>query len=214
LELTGVDIDIAVDDDVCLTIVTTGTGSITLEIASVEWVSTNKKFHSIFANTSTGHSIDFGETMYIPLGGGSIEGTSTVGHVASPVSFPMTLSKFALYVTSNTIADPPNVVTSTFRVQKAAANGNENVSVSGSPLQVGRFEDASNTDVFTALQDGNYSALGGGTIGTITLASIGVLIENTEPTSAIKTINGLARASVKAVNGLALASVKTWNGLA
>lgn len=34
------------------------------------------------------------------------------------------------------------------------------------------------------------------------------------PSSAIKTINGLAIASVKTVNGLAIASVKTWNGLA
>ncbi len=32
--------------------------------------------------------------------------------------------------------------------------------------------------------------------------------------SAIKTINGLAKASVKTVNGLAIASVKTWDGLA
>lgn len=36
----------------------------------------------------------------------------------------------------------------------------------------------------------------------------------TTPTSAIKTINGLAKASVKTVNGLAIASVKTFNGLA
>lgn len=32
-------------------------------------------------------------------------------------------------------------------------------------------------------------------------------------TSAIKSINGLAKASVKTVNGLAIASVKSWNGL-
>jgi len=32
--------------------------------------------------------------------------------------------------------------------------------------------------------------------------------------SAIKTINGLARASIKTINGLAIASVKTFNGLA
>ena len=32
--------------------------------------------------------------------------------------------------------------------------------------------------------------------------------------TAIKTINGLAKASVKTVNGLAIASAKTWNGLA
>jgi hypothetical protein len=36
----------------------------------------------------------------------------------------------------------------------------------------------------------------------------------TPPSSAIKTINGLAIASVKTVNALAIASVKTWNGLA
>jgi hypothetical protein len=35
----------------------------------------------------------------------------------------------------------------------------------------------------------------------------------TTSSSAIKTINGLAKASVKTVNGLAIASVKTWNGL-
>jgi hypothetical protein len=33
-------------------------------------------------------------------------------------------------------------------------------------------------------------------------------------TSAIKTINSLAKASIKTVNGLAIANVKTWNGLA
>lgn len=33
------------------------------------------------------------------------------------------------------------------------------------------------------------------------------------PPSAIKTINGLARASVKTVNGLAIASMKSWNDL-
>jgi hypothetical protein len=32
--------------------------------------------------------------------------------------------------------------------------------------------------------------------------------------SAIKSVNGLAKASVKSVNGLAIASVKSWNGLA
>lgn len=34
------------------------------------------------------------------------------------------------------------------------------------------------------------------------------------PPSAVKTVNGLAKASVKTKNGLAVASVKTWNGLA
>jgi len=41
-----------------------------------------------------------------------------------------------------------------------------------------------------------------------------VYVSETVATSALKTINGLARASVKTVNGLALASVKTINGLA
>jgi len=39
-------------------------------------------------------------------------------------------------------------------------------------------------------------------------------MEHAAPSSAIKTINGLAKASVKTVNGLAIASVKTFNGLA
>lgn len=44
-------------------------------------------------------------------------------------------------------------------------------------------------------------------------ASVGIVLEPAA-SSAIKTINGLAKASVKTVNGLAIASVKTWNGLA
>jgi hypothetical protein len=32
--------------------------------------------------------------------------------------------------------------------------------------------------------------------------------------SAIKTINGLARANVKTINGLDIANMKTWGGLA
>jgi len=40
------------------------------------------------------------------------------------------------------------------------------------------------------------------------------LAEVASATSAIKTINGLARASIKTINGLAIASVKTFNGLA
>jgi hypothetical protein len=43
----------------------------------------------------------------------------------------------------------------------------------------------------------------------------GIAIEiKAAATTAIKTINGLSKASVKTVNGLAIASVKTWNGLA
>lgn len=45
-------------------------------------------------------------------------------------------------------------------------------------------------------------------------ALLGVSIAPPTPTSAIKTIDGLAKASVKTVNGLAIASVKTWGGLA
>jgi hypothetical protein len=39
-------------------------------------------------------------------------------------------------------------------------------------------------------------------------------IEPSAAASAIKTINGLVKASVKTVNSLAIASVKNWNGLA
>lgn len=43
---------------------------------------------------------------------------------------------------------------------------------------------------------------------------IDTIYDATPVASAIKTIDGLARASVKTVDGLAIASVKTWNGLA
>jgi len=56
--------------------------------------------------------------------------------------------------------------------------------------------------------------------GTVITPTVGALTgTGVAPTlvtggSAIKTINGLAKASVKAVEGLAIASVKTWGGLA
>lgn len=42
----------------------------------------------------------------------------------------------------------------------------------------------------------------------------GAFAEGTSSSSAIKTWDGLARASIKTWNELADASVKTWNGLA
>lgn len=49
---------------------------------------------------------------------------------------------------------------------------------------------------------------------TVPWAAAGGLFNPAAAGSALKTVNGLAKASVKARNGLAIASVKTWDGLA
>ena len=59
-----------------------------------------------------------------------------------------------------------------------------------------------------------YTSDGGSTWTTVGYVSYFQNYGNDSPGSAIKTINGLAKASVKTINGLAIESVKTWNGLA
>lgn len=61
---------------------------------------------------------------------------------------------------------------------------------------------------------GSYSITTDTTGGACSWQDIYGAIQIAGPTSSIKTIDGLAKASVKTVNGLAIASVKTWNGLA
>ena len=95
--------------------------------------------------------------------------------------------------------------------ENGASGGNVNSINAGT---TGQFEDTTGSDTLTATDDINYQFLTNGTSGAITWSHVGCMIENIDPDSAIKTFNGLARASAATVKGLSLASVKTWNGLA
>ena len=99
------------------------------------------------------------------------------------------------------------------RVRKNGADSGIAITV----VAAGRYTDSTNTATYTATDEFNYdantAASGPPTAGNMFLTCVGCLVENTEATTAIKTVNGLAKASVKAVNGLAIASVKTMNGL-
>lgn len=98
-----------------------------------------------------------------------------------------------------------------------ATRGNNGVSGitagAGTTLRTGNFSNAlvssdSNGTVATGSQTLNYNISAGGECYWMICSFAPVA------TSAIKTIDGLAKASVKTVKGLAIASVKTWDGLA
>lgn len=61
--------------------------------------------------------------------------------------------------------------------------------------------------------DTTYKEVRSSDFGTASARPL-LTVDYTAPSTNIKTINGLAKASVKTVNGLAIASVKTRNGLA
>ena len=104
------------------------------------------------------------------------------------------------------------VLAATVATRKNGALGNNANPVNTG--ETGQFEDTTHSDTFAATDDINYRFVIEGVSGAITWSHVGCMIENTDPDSAIKTFNGLARASAATVKGLSLASVKTWNGLA
>jgi len=100
----------------------------------------------------------------------------------------------------------------TLTLRKSGVSAGNTISINSS--STGQFEDVTpHTDSFVASDEINYKVVTFGTAGSLTYNHVGVLITNTESSTFIKTIDGLAKASVKIVNGLTLALMKTWNGL-
>lgn len=99
----------------------------------------------------------------------------------------------------------------------AMAMGNDGAAPFGGGGSASVRQIGSNVAIIAYDTNGGVS---GSTTMTATMVggnNLSVVAESFEPSaaaSAIKTIDGLAKASVKTVDGLAIASVKTWNGLA
>ena len=97
-------VTVVANDDIYHQSVTTGVGSITMELVSVEWVSTNKKFHSVFGRTGSGMgSLPFGLTRFCALGGGSLT-TATEADAKTKMRMTATVTNLTCRVAVNTIA--------------------------------------------------------------------------------------------------------------
>jgi hypothetical protein len=173
-------VTIAADDDVCLRVITVGTGSVTLEIASVEWVSTNKKFHSIFAFTGTANALGYNNTRYAHGGGGAVV-TLYEDRAKARFGFGVIVSHLTAYVSLNTLSSFPDIGAGlSFRVRKNEADGNGFVS-HAEGAAASQIEDDSNTDTFLSTDDLSLKITTTGTVGTATFRHVGMMIENTDP---------------------------------
>ena len=100
------------------------------------------------------------------------------------------LSNVRLYVSSNSVT-----ATSTFRLRKNGANGNQVLSITSSAT--GMFTDASNTDSITAGDDVNYQLIAGATGSTITPGMASILFDADDPTLTVTKygLNGISSIS-------------------
>ena len=83
-----------------------------------------------------------------------------------------TLSNLFVYISANS-----SNYTTTLRLRKNTANGNQVISITAAAT--GQFEDISNTDTLTSGDIVNYSSITGAGTGTITLQNISILFEAT-----------------------------------
>jgi hypothetical protein len=185
LEDTSHAIAIVADDDVNYSIVTSGVGSCTLEIVSVEWVSTAKQFHSVYGRTGAGFTQAKSLTKYSNAGGtcsGSFGG-SPESYYRIPIGFKCKTSNLTAYTSSNTITDiPPADSEDLLYVRK---NGTDTGLVVALTRGVGaQVEDTSGLENFVATDELSMKCVTGGIAsGTLTFQHFGMTFLNTEPVS-------------------------------
>ncbi len=178
------EVDIAANDDVNYVTVTTGTGSITVEIISVEWVSTAKQFHAIYARTGAGLTQNHGLTRFMPGGGGGALSAEPELSCRIPIGFAASISHLTNYISANTIDDPPNFGVSNFFVRKHGVDGNNMLNPSWGTT--GQQEDSTHVDTFAAVDEIALMCLSGGYIGSITYRHIGMMVLNTDVVATVR----------------------------
>lgn len=199
---------ISAGDDVNFSFTTgTGAGDTGISNLTMDFENATNAKANVYAALEDSTRAASATDSFYPIVGNTGSDFVTEAFAQIDLNFAATLSKFKIYVRANTCT---GTVTGGVRVN--SADGNQTVSIT--TLSTGLFEDTSNTDSVASTDDLCYK-LDNGTANTLTFDWFGMLIEDTSAAaSAIKTINGLAKASVKTFNGLAIASVKTLNGLA
>lgn len=182
--------------------------TITTRITSVEFVTTDGSFQVVGSSgRPLGVAQNAGTNTYTVPGTHPLSASTTADDVnrQSKVGFAFTISNLEVNVVVN--GGTTNGIYS-LRLNSASSG----LSATLTALTTGVFFDNTNTVNIVANDLLAFKFSTGATANSSTGAS-GFKCSSAA-TSAIKTINGLAKASVKTRNGLAIASMKTLNGLA
>lgn len=159
----------------------TGTGTTSILLVGVELSTTNSLQHIINADT-TGQTTNLSVTNYYPVGGNIVNSVTTTEATAQSKALTNLLASFLeCRVSANTVT-----AASTLRLRKNTANANMSISVGSSAT--GYFEDATNSDGLVPTDLINYQLVTGGTGTSLTMGSVGMLIDGSySPATAIFT---------------------------
>jgi hypothetical protein len=145
----------------------TGTGTLTFQLLSAEFVTTSRKFPLLIAD-GAGVAQAFNVTNYFPIAGMIVDPSTTETFQQLPTRLAITLSDLTVLVTANTIATSATTVT----VRSNA--GNTVLTVSIGAGATGVFEDLTNTVAIGSTESINYVVVTPNTSGSITIRNIGV----------------------------------------
>lgn len=183
-ELTGLDWStigvIAANDNVCLRHTTTGTGSITPEIVSVEWVSAAQQFHMVFGLTGAGFAQAANTDRFIAPGGGGALAAFVESYSRVPMGFVCNVSNLTAYKSTNLITDvPPAATQDILYVRKNGVNTAVEVDITRGAG--GAQVESTSTDTFSVSTDeiSIYSDTGG-SAGSLTYRHFGLMVKNLE----------------------------------
>jgi hypothetical protein len=126
----------------------------------------------VFTGTisTSGVTVNASQTVYFLVGGEmGTGGTATEANVRGQINYAATASKLEVYISANTVS-----ATSTLKLRKNGADGNQSVSITASTT--GWFEDASNTDSIASGDEIDYQLATGGSGTSLTLFNIGMLL--------------------------------------
>ena len=163
---------IAANDDVNYYITSgAGTETLTYLILGVEFLTTNKKFHSISATSS---NMSAALTRYFYLGGEVTAGMATETQAQSELNITAIASNLIVNVSANGVS-----AASTFSLRDDENNSALTISITASTT--GAFEDASNTANLLPTDLVNYGIVIGATGTSITLETVGVMFQTITP---------------------------------
>jgi hypothetical protein len=150
----------------------TGTGGINSGNVRMEFFNYTNQFQFISCPASTS-TVNASVTTYFPMAGRT-EQETTESEIKTDANIPMRISNLQCYLNANTVS-----ATSTLRLRKNTANGNNAVSITASTT--GWFEDTTNIDEIASTDEINYQLVTGGTGTSMALTTIGCLAYSKVP---------------------------------
>jgi hypothetical protein len=172
---------VVANNDINFAVVSVNSGAVVLEIVSVEWVSTDQEFHTVFARTGAGFGQVNAVTRHMPVGGGGALSTFVETYHRVPMGFAAQVRNLTAYVSANTLNTPPPAtgLGLEFFLQKNGADGaNYLQHVEGAAAS--QIEDSANGDDYVATDDLSMTTRASGGSGYATIRHFAMKIKNWE----------------------------------